>query len=86
MIELLTRDRRGSRPRHEHRPDQLVRAELESAQRQLATAREGLIAARRRVVELETAAANWTEMHRAAAAISRLDPAGTARTRHVRNH
>lgn len=60
-------DRRGSRFAADLTPRELVEAQLRSAQCQLVAARESLIAARRRVVQLEDAVANWTEFSRMAA-------------------
>lgn len=60
-------DRRTSRYPADLTPRELVEAQLRAAQCQLAQARESLIAARRRVVQLEDAVANWTEFSRLAA-------------------
>ena len=60
-------DRRTSRYPANLTPRELVEAQLRAAQCQLAQARESLIAARRRVVQLEDAVSNWTEFSRMAA-------------------
>ena len=73
MNQTLLSDRRGMRVAPDATPEDLVDAHLGAAERQLALAREHLIAARRRVVALEEAVANWTEFARA------------ARTAHVTN-
>jgi len=62
MSNSLTTDRRSTRLREDLTPRELLDAQVRSAQCQLAQAREALIAARRRVVELENAVANWIEL------------------------
>ncbi len=59
-------DRRTFRSPANLTPRELVEAQLRAAQCQLAQARESLIAARRRVVQLEDAVTNWTEFSRLA--------------------
>jgi hypothetical protein len=61
MSETSIKERRSLRTRGDLSPRELLDAQLRAAQCQLAMARESLIAARRRVVELEGAVANWTE-------------------------
>ncbi|MGZ4677696.1 MAG: hypothetical protein ACXVJ7_05215 [Acidimicrobiia bacterium] len=60
-MSTLISDRRGSRAAAGSPAAELVAANLHAAQCQLAAAREALIAARRRVVELENAVTNWHE-------------------------
>jgi len=67
MPTLTALDRRSCRRSDDLTTDELIRAHIDSAQRQLAAARENLIAARRRVVALETAVQNWGEMAQEAA-------------------
>ena len=67
MSTMAALDRRSCRRSDNLTPTELIRSHVDSAQRQLAAAREGLIAARRRVVALETAVQNWGEMAHEAA-------------------
>ena len=62
MEDLLNRDRRSQLIGDDLSPDQLLQSQIDIAQRQLAAARDDLIAARRRVVALETAVQNWHEL------------------------
>jgi hypothetical protein len=68
MSDHLILDRRTCRLQGETTAEALLRANTESAARQLAQARENLIAARRRVVALEEAVENWLAMGQMAAA------------------
>lgn len=62
MTDLLTRDRRVCPSGDELTPAELLRTNVQTAQRQLAEARESLISARRRVSALEKAVESWLEM------------------------
>ena len=72
MTEVQFRDRRKSPAGDDLAPIELVRTNMESAQRQLGTAREALISARHRVGSLEAAFRNWAEI------ADELEPAGRA--------
>ena len=62
MHEATIRDRRTGPVEDSQAPEALLRTNAEVTRAQLLTARESLIAARRRVASLEAAAENWAEM------------------------
>jgi len=64
MEQTTLTDRRGMRVPSDATAAELVDAQLGAAQRQLALARERLIASRRRVVALEDAVENWAHFAR----------------------
>jgi hypothetical protein len=68
MSQSVLSDRRSTRVPADATPTELVDANLGAAERQLAIARERLIASRRRVVALEEAVENWKDFARAARA------------------
>ena len=61
MSEVSFRERRRSRGTSAPSPVELVRDNLECAQRQLDDARAKLISARHRVASLQAATENWSE-------------------------
>jgi hypothetical protein len=73
MNQTLLPERRRLRVPTAATPEQLVDAHLGAAQRQLAIARDHLIAARRRVVALEEAVANWAEFAQSATSAARAE-------------
>lgn len=62
MTQVLTRERRACPSGDELTPAELVRVNVQTAQQQLAQARESLISARRRVSSLEKVVESWFEM------------------------
>ena len=71
MSTTATLDRRSSRLPDNANAEDLLRIHTDCARRQLAAARDQLIASRRRVVALETAVDNWVEMAQLAEITSR---------------
>ena len=76
MSDLLTRDRRACPSGDELTPAELVRLNVQTAQHQLAQARESLISARRRVSSLEKVVESWFEMAQLVADAGRLTSQG----------